>query len=163
MILSALGKSLSSAANVFRLMLLAIFLHRPAIHILLPSLSVRFIWLYRVFATSFIYRLAAYPADNNWGLVDHDVSRWKEGTNFYTFLTTFRYKRTTAETTLHLLQAFTNVSYIIQCTKCKVQYLWGLRSEALLFYCLFLSCFVFQSINFRSERLIGYHETISVF
>ena len=45
-------KSVSRASYVFRLMLLARFLHRPIIHILLPSFFMKFTWLYRVLLDS---------------------------------------------------------------------------------------------------------------
>ena len=56
----------SSTANVFRLMLLARFPHRPMIHMLLPLFCINFIRLQRVFPTYFIYWIAAYPVDNGY-------------------------------------------------------------------------------------------------
>ena len=68
----SLDKSLFSTASVFCLMFLARFLHRPMIHILLPSFFIRFIWLYRVFLTYFIYWIAAYPVYN----AIHPLNKW---------------------------------------------------------------------------------------
>ena len=62
--LNSLDNSLSSPANLFHLTLLARFLPRPVIHILIPSFSITFLCLYRVFASYFIYWIAAYPVDN---------------------------------------------------------------------------------------------------
>ena len=48
----SLDKSLSRAANAFRLMLLVRLLHRPIIHVLLPSLCDKF----HMATASFSYR-----------------------------------------------------------------------------------------------------------
>ena len=69
-----LDNSLSSAVNILRLMLLARYLHRPMIHILLPSFCIRFIWLYRVFPTYFIHWIAAYPEIN----AIHPLNNWSQ-------------------------------------------------------------------------------------
>ena len=61
--------------TLFRMMLLARFLHKPTILIHLSSCYIRFMWLYQVFPTYFIFWIAAYPLDNaihpldNWGQI----------------------------------------------------------------------------------------------
>ena len=59
----SLDRSLSSGANIFHLMLLSRFLHRPIILILLSPFFLRFKWLYQLFATYSTYWIAAYPTE----------------------------------------------------------------------------------------------------
>ena len=80
-------KSLSSAVTYSVWWFWRDFRHRPMIHILLPLFCVRFIWLRRVFRTSFIYWIAAYPLDNanhplnNWGLLYNEKRKQKKREN----------------------------------------------------------------------------------
>ena len=75
----SLDKSLSSTAKVFRLMLLARFLHRPMIHILLPLFCIDFVWLQPVFPTYFIYWIATYQVKN----AIHPLNNWSHKFTLY--------------------------------------------------------------------------------